>query len=235
MLTRKRPVVQLTSLLDLLFIMIFIALTAPPVPPDPPPPPISEVIMEEPPVEDPPVEVPPVEEPVEQVAEEIEKIEAENARYAASNDPLTTTEEPRDNIGEYRKLFVANVHYRHGAGQYRYRETILYSADEHSGLYEYRINLADAKVIQTTGEPLQEADADRIKTCDDVVLTRDKIYQDCSIVFQRRKVIDCDRAGPTAYECKEQLTWYAIDKSQRVGNWQYRMELVKIYDPKLVL
>jgi hypothetical protein len=30
MFSRKRPVVQLTSLLDLLFIMIFIALTVPP-------------------------------------------------------------------------------------------------------------------------------------------------------------------------------------------------------------
>ena len=225
MLAMKRPVVQLTSLLDLLFIMIFIALTSPMEPPPASPPPPPEI----------PVEEPPVAKQADQVAEELAEIEAENARYAASNDPLTTTEEPRDNIGEYRKLFVANVHYKHGSSQYRYHETILYSADEHSGLYEYRINLAGTRVIQTTGEPLLEADADRIKSCDEVVLTRDKIYQDCSIVFQRRKIIDCDRADAKSYQCKEQLTWFGVGKGRKVGNWEYRMELVKIYDPKLVM
>jgi hypothetical protein len=222
MLSRKRPVVQLTALLDLLFIMIFISLTSPMEPPPPPPPPT------------PPVS-PPVEAQLDQVAEELARVEAENARYAAANDPLTTKEEPRENIGEYRKLFVANVHYKHGPTQYRYHETILYSADEHSGLYEYRVNLSGTRVIQTSGEPLLEADADRIKTCDEVVLTRDKIYQDCSIVFQRRKIIDCDRADAKTYQCKEQLTWFGIGKNRLVGNWEYRMELVKIYDPKLVM
>ena len=150
MFSRKRPVVQLTALLDLLFIMIFISLTSPMEPPPPPPPPT------------PPVS-PPVEAQLDQVAEELARVEAENARYAAANDPLTTNEEPRENIGEYRKLFVANVHYKHGPTQYRYHETILYSADEHSGLYEFRVNLSGTRVIQTSGEPLLEADADRIK------------------------------------------------------------------------
>jgi hypothetical protein len=221
MFSRKRPVVQLTALLDLLFIMIFISLTSEPPPPSPPPP-------------IPPVS-PPVEAPLDQVAEELARVKEENARYAAANDPLTTTEEPREDLGEYRKLFVANVHYKHGPSQYRYNETILYSADEHSGLYEFRVNLTGTKVIQTTGEPLLEADADQIKTCDDVVLTRDKIFQDCSIVFQRRKIIDCDRADAKTYQCKEQLTWFGIGKKQQVGNWEYRLELVKIYDPKLVM
>ena len=222
MFSRKRPVVQLTALLDLLFIMIFISLTSPMEPPPPPPPPTPPVL-------------PPVEAQLDQVAEELARVEAENARYAAANDPLTTNEEPRENIGEYRKLFVANVHYKHGPTQYRYHETILYSADEHSGLYEFRVNLSGTRVIQTSGEPLLEADADRIKTCDEVVLTRDKIYQDCSIVFQRRKIIDCDRADAKTYQCKEQLTWFGIGKNRLVGNWEYRMELVKIYDPKLVM
>jgi hypothetical protein len=221
MFGRKRPVVQLTSLLDLLFIMIFIALTTPTKPPEPPPP-----------VPEPPISAEP--DPTA-LLEELEELEAENAALAAMNDPLTPAESPRDAIGEYRKLFVANVYYKHGATGYKYLESILYSADEQSGLYEYRINLTATQVIKIEDQPLTEADADRVKVCDKVAITRDKIYQDCRMVFKRRKIIDCDRIDASNYYCREQLIRFTRDDKQRVGNWEYRLELVKIYDDDLVM
>lgn len=222
MFTRKRPVVQLTSLLDLLFIMIFISLTSPMgTAPEPPPPK--------------PVVKPSGNDQVDKMARELAKFEAENQQYAANNDPLTSTDDPKENIGEYRKLFVANVYYKHGKSAYRYTETILYSADEQSGLYEYRINLKGAGIVEIKDKPLTEADADQIKTCKQVVLTKDKIYQDCSVIFRRRKIIDCDRTDEKFYLCKEQLLRFTANDSRKVGNWEYKMELVKIYDSTLLM
>ena len=70
MFSRKRPVVQLTSLLDLLFIMIFIALTAP-----------MEAVPIDAPVEEPresAAEIPP-----DQLTEKLEEARTKNELLAA--------------------------------------------------------------------------------------------------------------------------------------------------------
>jgi hypothetical protein len=214
MFSRKRPVVQLTSLLDLLFIMIFISLTSSP----PPPPPIPPV--------PPPVVAP------DQLQEQLEDAKTKNELLAAISD--TPPESPRTKAltGEFRKLFVANIHYLRA--NYRYTETIIYSADDQSGLYEYRVHLQGAGVVPTNGDPLTEDDVELIKVCDQVTLTREKISQDCRLIFDRHLIIDCERADDRNYQCKSKLVRKLKNGQLKTNRYTYRMELVKIYDPTLV-
>ena len=126
MFSRKRPVVQLTSLLDLLFIMIFIALTAP-----------MEAVPIDAPVEEPresAAEIPP-----DQLTEKLEEARTKNELLAAISETPPESPATKAHIGEFRKLFVANLHYLRA--NYRYTETVIYSADNQSGLYEYRVHL----------------------------------------------------------------------------------------------
>ena len=213
MLSRKRPVVQLTSLLDLLFIMIFIGLTSPVPPPLPPPEPTPVVTPD-------------------QLQEQLEDAKTKNELLAAISDTPPESPRTKAHIGEFRKLFVANIHYLRA--NYRYTETIIYSADDQSGLYEYRVHLQGAGIVQTNGDPLTEDDVELIKVCDEVTLTREKISQDCRLIFDRHLIIDCDRTDDKNYHCKSKLVRKLKNGQLKTNRYTYRMELVKIYDPALV-
>lgn len=219
MFSRKRPVVQLTSLLDLLFIMIFISLTSP-----------MESSSSSEPVTEPPEPI--AELSPDQLKERLDKAKTKNELLAAISE--TPPESPRTKalIGEYRKLFVANLYYFRGS--YRYTETIIYSADNESGLYEYRVNLQGAGILATNGDPLVEKDVELIKVCDKVTLTREKIYQDCRRIFDRHLIIDCNRSDDKHYHCRSKLVRKLSNGSLKTNRWEYKMELVKIYDPTLI-
>jgi hypothetical protein len=225
MFSRKRPVVQLTSLLDLLFIMIFIALTVPPVVPDPVEPDPIEPPIEKP--EDATVEVAP-----DDLTEQLEQARKKNELLAAIDETPSESTQSSANIGEFRKLFVANLHYLRA--NYRYTETVIYSADNESGLYEYRVHLQGAGIVNTNAEPLTEDDVELIKVCDEVTLTREVIQQDCRLIHDRHLTIDCERTDDRHYQCNSRMVRKMPNGQLKTNRYKYKMELVKIYDPSLV-
>ena len=225
MFSRKRPVVQLTSLLDLLFIMIFIALTVPPVVPDPVEPDPIEPPVEKP--EDSTVEVAP-----DESTEKLEQAKKKNELLAAIDETPLESPQSSANIGEFRKLFVANLHYLRA--NYRYTETVIYSADNESGLYEYRVHLQGAGIVNTNAEPLTEDDVELIKVCDEVTLTREVIQQVCRLIHDRHLTIDCERTDDRHYQCNSRMVRKMPNGQLETNRYKYKMELVKIYDPSLV-
>lgn len=233
MFARKRPVVQLTSLLDLLFIMIFIALTVPPVEPDPIDPPVVPDPIDPPinhPVEEPDEstwELPP-----EPLTEKLEQARKKNELLAAIDETPLESPQSSANIGEFRKLFVANLHYLRA--NYRYTETVIYSADNQSGLYEYRVHLQGAGIVNTNAEPLTEDDVELIKVCDEVTLTREVIHQSCRLIHDRHLLVDCERTDDRHYQCNSRMVRKLPNGQLQTNRYKYKMELVKIYDPLLV-
>jgi len=219
MFSRKRPVVQLTSLLDLLFIMIFIALTAP-----------MEAVPIDTPVEESresTSEIPP-----DQLTEKLEEARTKNALLAAISETPPESPRTKAHIGEFRKLFVANLHYLRA--NYRYTETVIYSADNQSGLYEYRVHLQGAGIVATNGDPLTEDDIELIKVCDEVTLTREIIHQNCRLIHDRQLVIDCKRTDDKHYHCISRMVRKLPNGQLKTHRYEYKMELVKIYDSTLV-
>ncbi len=212
MLARKRSVVQLTALLDLLFIMIFISLSA------------EHQRGSERQVLN------------ESLQDKIAEVQAQNKNLVEHGELKDKEQMDTPRGGHYRKLFATNNRYKTRSGSYKYRETIIYSADEATGLYEYRVNLI-GKVIETrNNKPLTPENANQIKQCSSVEIRADRIYQDCTVVFGRRKVLDCDRKDAKHYLCTEVL-YRDGGKSgrERLNQWEYIMQLIKIYDPSLVL
>jgi hypothetical protein len=102
MFSRKRPVVQLTSLLDLLFIMIFIALTVPPVVPDPVEPDPIEPPIEKP--EDATVEV-----ASDDLTEQLEQARKKNELLAAIDETPSESTQSSANIGEFSENFLSPI------------------------------------------------------------------------------------------------------------------------------
>jgi hypothetical protein len=218
MLSRKRPVVQLTSLLDLLFIMIFISLAAP--------------VDDGTDSEETRQVVEPIDTSTETLVERLEQTRKKNQLLKALADTPEKATSEQAQIGEFRKLFIANIHYLRSG--YRYTETIIYSADDQSGLYEYRVNLQGAGILTTNGGPLTEAEIDQIKVCDSVTVTREKISQDCRLIYDRHLIIDCNRADARNYHCLSKLVRRLPNGQLKTNRYEYKMELVKIYDPSLV-
>lgn len=188
--------------------------------------------MEPPP---PPPPIPPEPTPVvtpDQLQEQLEDAKTKNELLAAISDTPPESPRTKAHIGEFRKLFVANIHYLRA--NYRYTETIIYSADDQSVLYEYRVHLQGAGIVPTNGDPLTEDDVELIKVCDEVTLTREKIYQDCRLIFDRHLILDCERTDDKNYHCKSKLVRKLNNGQLKTNRYKYRMELVKIYDPTLV-
>ena len=219
MFSKKRPVVQLTSLLDLLFIMIFISLTAP-VEPDPIAPPVEKPSQST------------TKTPPEKLAEKLEQARTINELLAAISETPPESPRTKAHIGEFRKLFVANLHYLRA--NYRYTETIIYSADDQSGLYEYRVHLEGVGIVAMNGETMTEDEVELVKVCDEVTLTREIIHQDCRLIHDRHLIIDCARADDKNYHCISKLVRKLPSGQLKTYRFEYKMELVKIYDPTFV-
>jgi len=235
---RKRPVVQLTSLLDLLFIMIFVAMMTPKEA-DPSPEPAPDVVSEN----------TRLQAQIAEVQQELEKMQA-RARLIPVNEAIkgcpvgeqksveavkqcSAEKTQGGGKGHYRRLFVTNMYYLRGS-TYKYIQSKIYSADDETGLYTQRINLTGAGVVQTASKPLTEEDIGTIKTCSKVIITRDRIYEECNLIFDRYNKIDCERTSDREYTCNDILVTRKANGQEQLNQWKYRMELVKIYDPDLV-
>ncbi len=202
---RKRPVVQLTALLDLLFIIIFIGLTASLNPP-------ADGLME-------------------QLQQEENKQAILTSIYQIPSDTESESESdhPVDGQFHYRRLFVSNNYY--GKKHHKYVETLIYSGDDKHGLWPYRINLHGAGLFQKLGGDgeLTLEDIGRAKVCTEVELSRERIRQKCKIIDTDYD-LDCERHDQDSYYCIE--TTVIQGKKEKFR--QYKMELIRIYDKALI-
>ncbi len=196
----SRNRVQLTSLLDLLFIMIFIALLTTRI--------------------------------------------SGNTQGAAGGLDLeypdaieTLADGTSQPTGQIRKLFIANNHYRQGAGE-RYIETNLYAADDNQ-LWLYRINLVGAGLVQNhDAQPISADDPNKDgQQCQPLVITRQELQHRCAVFLPggrqvERQHIVCRRNGAMSYLCREERR-IATPAGEQPYAWDYRMELVEIFDEAL--
>ena len=202
-----RSGVQLTSLLDLLFIMIFIALLTSKIE-------TADVAL---PADD----------------------GTGGQPATASSDSASSKEKERIRSvtnGQIRKLFVSNNYYRR-AGE-SYVETNLYAADDNQ-LWINRINLVGAGLVTDTDqEPIAREDPGRDgQRCEPLVVTRDRLAHDCRTVEADGQEIElhqisCDRNSDSSYACTERLVQKQGTGVRRY-NWEYRMDLVRVFDEAL--
>ena len=213
---RKRPVVQLTSLMDMLFIMIFASLLSQNNPPSD-----SSEISDDPQK---------LKKQVKTVLNENDILKRENKKLkmdARSEEESKTAVNP----GQYRNLFVANLYYLDG--EYRYKETKIFTADDETGLFSYRLNLTDAGVIQGRKKPMTETEADNFKKCESVSISREKIYEECTYQTGWDRTLDCVRSDDE-YQCEQHQVRKNKQGKEQEQTWKYKMKLIKIYDPDLV-
>lgn len=209
---RKRPVVQLTSLLDLLFIMIFIGLLTPYAEP------------------------PGATENVVKLKQSISKLKSDNEKMkvrleiAGANESSSQASE----AGQYRSLFTANLFYRDTAGKYQYKETKVFFANDDTGIYSYRLNMTESGVIQGRKKPFTKTEADDFKKCTSVAITRDKIVEECTHGPGWKNKLDCKRASDQEYHCKLYQKRQNEKGAEKEYAWDYKMNLIKIHDPAFI-
>jgi hypothetical protein len=224
MSVRKRPVVQLTSLLDMLFIMIFVSLRSQYTPPS-----------ESKPIPDDPKEL----------RKEVVRLQKENKNLKMENEKLTMNHESVEKSktatspGQYRNLFVANLdyfdgEYRNGNKIYHYKETKIFTADDKTGLFSYRLNLTDASVIQGRKTPMNKSEADNFKKCTKVTISREQIAEECTYQTGWDRTLSCNRTSDEEYKCTQSQLRKGEQGKEQKQTWDYKMKLIKIYDPELV-
>jgi hypothetical protein len=194
-----RSGVQLTSLLDLLFIMIFIALLT------------SRIES---------ASIPPIGDTEGQAATPLQ--DKERIRAVAN--------------GQIRKLFVSNNYYKRGGESYI--ETNLYAADDNQ-LWINRINLVGAGLVTHADRtPMARHDENRDgRRCEPLVANRERLVHDCRTVDANGEEIElqqlsCDRVSDSSYACTERRLQKQGARVKRY-NWDYRMDLVRIFDESL--
>ena len=207
--TRRKPaVVQLTALLDLLFIMIFIGLLTP-----------GQGDAED------------------DSTEQSQTAKPQTAKSQARKQLLDEVSDAgqagvAQGLGsELRKLFTANTYYVDSRGDREYGETALWAADADVGLVRFRLKLAEGTAIARTNvsEPLVMSDGEALSNCTRINLTRDRIYQNCTAPFGRTTTIDCERSGSGPYHCSESLS-QTHEGRTRDWRWNYDLELISVYD-----
>ncbi|HZD52008.1 MAG TPA: hypothetical protein VE175_03090 [Woeseiaceae bacterium] len=203
---RKPAVVQLTALLDLLFIMIFIGLLTP-----------GQGDAENASAEQ--------SQTAKSRARKQLLDEVSNAGQAAAEEGLGS---------HLKKLFTANAYYVNSRGTREYRETALWAADADVGLVRFRLKLAEGTAIIRTdvSEPLAVRDGEPLSDCTRISLTGDRIYQNCTAPFGRLTTIDCERSGSDRYQCSESLSQTGQGRGARDWSWEYDLELISVYDPQ---
>ena len=209
---RKPAVVQLTALLDLLFIMIFIGLLTPGQ---------GEADIE------------PAETPEQSQAPKSES-EKSKARKQLLAEVGAESQPALEGLGpELKKMFMANVYYTDSRGRREYAETALWSADADLGLLRFRLKLADGTAIVGTNvsEPLAMSGQESVSDCARINLTTERIYQHCKSPFGRTTTIDCERSGNDAYHCSESLSQIHQGRTS-AWRWDYDLELISVYDSR---
>jgi hypothetical protein len=208
---KKRPVVQLTSLLDLLFIMIFIGLLTP---------------YTEPPASEQKVETDTtLQKKVSKLQYELEKMK-QRLQVVKENEESQTSPS-----GQYRELFVANLFYLDG--KYRYKETKAFFGNNDRGIFSYRLNLTDSGVYQGAKKPMTLSEVDNFKSCSSVKISYDKIVEECKFSSGMESKLDCDRSNEDEYQCKLYQVRSNAKGLKKKVIWDYKMELIKILDNDL--
>jgi len=211
--TRRKPaVVQLTALLDLLFIMIFIGLLTPGQ---------GDADTES-------------TEAAEQSQAPKSETEKSKAREQLLAEVSAESQAAVEGLGpELKKMFMANVYYTDSRGRREYGETALWSADADFGLLRFRLKLSDGTAIVRTNvsEPLVMTDEEPVSDCDRINLTAERIYQHCTSPFGRTTTIDCERSGNDAYHCSESLSQTHQGRTS-AWRWDYDLELISVYDSR---
>lgn len=209
---KKRGVVQLTALLDLLFIMVFIGLLTPYAPGG------TET------------------EKTTQTTETSKKKPTEKriAREKLLKEIAKSSSDKHGLNAKLTKLFTANMYYERDGHRKTYRETALWAADTKVGLVRFRIKLAKNTSVIRTGrsDPLNLRDGQPIADCTLLSLNRDRIFQECKMPFERRIKIDCSRLNAKRYKCTEELD-QTPNSPQSQWKWVYELELIQIYDDRV--
>lgn len=200
---RRPAVVQLTALLDLLFIMIFIGLLTPGQGDT------EDISPEQP-------------QTAKSQARKQLLDEVSDAAQAAVEGGLGS---------DLKKMFMANSYYLDARGGREYRETALWAADAEVGLLRFRLKLAEGTGIVATNitEPLVMRDGEPLLDCTRINMTRDRIYQNCTAPYGRTTTIDCERSGSGRYHCSESLS-QAYEGRSADWRWNYDLELISVYD-----
>lgn len=241
MSTKKRPVVQLTPLLDLLFIMIFVSLMTP-VKPDMASAPINDgqdvaepQLVESTPEIDMPDVPPPVPRENIEVAslqQQVEELEAELVDMQARLEVAAIgADESEPNSGAFNNLFVANVFYLDK--EYTYKETKLFLLNPDTGLHSIRLNITGASVVNGKPEPMDKTQIENYKRCSDSNISRESISETCEYGDKRVREIDCKRTNDTQYMCTQMQRLVQQGSKPTELKWQYRLDLISIYDPNL--
>ncbi len=201
---RKPPVVQLTALLDLLFIMIFIGLLTP------------------------------YEGGAGQESDKTtdEAVEKQTARMQVLED--LAVEEVTGNPGVsagLRKLFSANMYYARQNGAPEFRETALWALDDRFGVLRFRIKLAKGIRIARTNLNQPYSNLRMATPCTPKRVTTERIYQQCGLPYGRMLTVDCNLSAPGRYRCTEELTEEGRGGGWL---WAYELELISVYDNRFV-
>lgn len=208
MAASKRPVVQLTPLLDLLFIMIFVSMLTP---------------IKKSDADANPNDKAGIVESVEDLKQQISKMEH---RLKMTSIEDTSDVKQSMEAGVYRRLFVANVYYLDG--KYSYKETRSFLADKDTGIHSIRLNLSEAGVISGTSSPMTKEQAVSYKQCSESTITREVISETCQYTEQRSRKLSCNRTKKTEYMCKQTQVI-----GSKIYEWNYKLELLTIDDPSL--
>lgn len=209
---RKRPVVQLTPLLDLLFIMIFIGLLTP---------------YAEPPGST--ENVPKLKKMVSEQQKEIKKMK-DRLEVAGS---LSKTTNKNAESGQYRNLFTANLYYRDSSGKYPYKETKIFFANNETGIYSYRLNMTDSGVIEGRKNPLTIKEVDHFKKCKSVTISHNQIAEECAYGPGWNNKLNCKRTSDMEYLCKLHQQRTNEHGAEKTYAWDYKMKLIKVDEPEL--
>lgn len=213
--------VQLTSLLDLLFIMVFIALMMEP-PKDPPDPVVQSCEGE---VSQLQKDLASCEDRTKAMAENIRDLEAQlskqDRKYGGS-----------DSGNTFRRLFMANV-YQLKRNKYVFNGTTLIVGDEDMGTaWMFSLRQANNSAYRPQKlQPMEVATAEKYQECSNVVISRDRLKQECLSYGRVHRSLDCKRTDGNTYICSQE----GIDKTNnKKWNIQTKFEILKIYDPNLL-
>lgn len=241
MSTKKRPVVQLTPLLDLLFIMIFVSLMTPVKPDLANTQTVGEQGGDEPEIGEitPEIDMPDVPAPMSRanvevagLEQQVEELEAELQDMQARLEVAAISDdESKPSSGAFNNLFAANVFYLDK--DYTYKETKLFLANPDTGLHSIRLNITGASVVNGKPEPMNSSQIENYKQCSDSNISRQSISEMCEYGDKRIREIDCKRTSNTEYMCtqKQRLMQQGAELTEL--KWQYKLDLITIYDPNL--
>lgn len=220
--------VQLTSLLDLLFIMVFIALMMePPVPKSDSPDPKAEALFGV--IDD-------LNEKIGSQAQEIDSLKAELKKNKNNQES-----EKSDDKGFYKRLFLANMYFvqrnwnkpniaLNRFNRKTYGTTSLILGDQELGFLR-SVLLRKGSSASSQAKPVTlDGVGGEVQSCNEVIISRAKLSQTCTRLGQTRIEQSCERVDATHYYCRIKHTNLNTNKE---NHWHSLREVIKFYDLSL--